>query len=355
MEDLACIYCGQKDNLSEEHYLPRGLGKFRGYEPLKGRICAECNNVFSPLDEQILRSGREAFLREILGIEGRRRKGEKRPSPFLRGSAGAPPLLMETMHPKHNIKIYLEVIRGTRTARPLRQLVLLDQGGQWHGIRIPDHMKESSQLRAELHSRGVERILVGHILLNEDTERTWIEHLFSDFKADGPIEWSTTGDDEETYDAKIVVTTTVTQNYFRGLAKIGFHYFLCHIKHFRGSEDAFEGIRNFIKNGGTTEDFLEERSDQVIEQLKLGCYRLNCWGHILVAEMDYQMLRAKVQLFVGPEFLAPVYIINLGRNPLRIDYSECKAHFFRYFEAGEVDGFCGEVEKIKPVPRYLLP
>src|SRR5438105_4128469 len=67
-----CIYCAREGEMSGEHYLPRCLGSFRGYELLNDRICEDCNNSFSPLDEPFCHSGPEAITKDMLGIEGRR-------------------------------------------------------------------------------------------------------------------------------------------------------------------------------------------------------------------------------------------------------------------------------------------
>jgi hypothetical protein len=48
-----CIYtqptglCPGSSKLNDEHYLPRGLGNFRDYSPLKDTICEDCNSRFS--------------------------------------------------------------------------------------------------------------------------------------------------------------------------------------------------------------------------------------------------------------------------------------------------------------------
>jgi hypothetical protein len=54
------------------------------------------------------------------------------------------------------------------------------------------------------------------------------------------------GQEEE---ARVQMGANPTEKYFRGLAKIAFHYFLKHMEGFHGSEDAFSDIRNFIIDG----------------------------------------------------------------------------------------------------------
>ena len=73
---------------------------------------------------------------------------------------------------------------------------------------------------------------------------------------------------------------------------------------------------------------------------------MNTWGHILTAEVDDLSLVAKVQLFVGPEFLAPVYTVRLGRDPSLIHYSEAYADFFAYHPEDQRAEFDGEVSEL---------
>ena len=61
-----CIYCGREGKMSRDDYLPRSLGKFKGYELLSGRICHACNNCFSEIYEQFCRRGTEAIIRDMV-------------------------------------------------------------------------------------------------------------------------------------------------------------------------------------------------------------------------------------------------------------------------------------------------
>jgi hypothetical protein len=66
-----CIYCPAEAD-SVEHHLPRALGNFKGYVPLLDRVCSACNGKLGLLDEQLCRSGIEAFFRTHLEIDGRK-------------------------------------------------------------------------------------------------------------------------------------------------------------------------------------------------------------------------------------------------------------------------------------------
>lgn len=67
-----CIYPGPHDDMSEEHYLPVSLGRFRGCEPLRDRACRGCNkSIGDRLEFQFARAGPTGLFRWILGIKGR--------------------------------------------------------------------------------------------------------------------------------------------------------------------------------------------------------------------------------------------------------------------------------------------
>ena len=143
-----CIYCGHEGRLSGEHYLPRCLGTFIGYELLNDRVCKDCNNSFSPLDEQFCRSGPEAIIRDMLGIEGR--KTHKRVSPFQRGSAGAERLKFTGKGHGEDVEdgeFDLDVDRKTRAVRRMRQIII-SAGERRVVLRVTDDIREPEQLIA---------------------------------------------------------------------------------------------------------------------------------------------------------------------------------------------------------------
>ena len=78
-EFINCIYCQKRQADSNEHYLPRALGKFKNFEMLKNRICSTCNQSFSSLEEQFCGPSPEGMFRQILGVTGRKRGRKKSP------------------------------------------------------------------------------------------------------------------------------------------------------------------------------------------------------------------------------------------------------------------------------------
>jgi len=131
-----CIYCGN-DADSEEHPLPRALGKFKGYVKLLGRVCSLCNRKCGKLDEQLSRSGIEGWHRIRLEIEGR--KAHEKVNPFYRGSAGGKPIEMVGLNPTTGRAVPLE-LKGGNEVEELRCVTLTGEDGTDYLIRIPDNM-----------------------------------------------------------------------------------------------------------------------------------------------------------------------------------------------------------------------
>lgn len=123
-----CIYCGAND-LTEEHPLPRGLGKFKGYVPLADRLCNRCNGICGQLDEQLCRCGSEAFFRKFLGISGR--PGHDDVNSFYRGSSRGGRLEMFGTSHETGEEKELELV-GPDSVRELRcvKLVTEDDNSQ---------------------------------------------------------------------------------------------------------------------------------------------------------------------------------------------------------------------------------
>ncbi len=339
-----CIYCGSRD-FSREHGLPRCLGNFKGYSPLGDRVCRACNNNFKLLDEQLCRSGGEAFFREYLGIGGRR--GQKKISPFYRGSAGGKVIQIETTSPDDGRPMALELSDGA--ARELRHVSLIAEDGSRHVIPIPDGMTKD-QFRSHFDSLGIGEVHEGHVYADEG-EVDWVSDLLAALGPDVTVQWEQDQPQPITYPGA-VITFTVTERYFRAIAKIGFHCFLSWVPRFRGDEGCFREIRDFIATEGTIERCDRFVSAQARSVIYLGWRPAN-WGHLVTAEVDYLRITSRVQLFLGPESLPALYTINLGRNPSPIHYRQAEVRFFEYFPKDKRGDFDGELKTGFAVPGLV--
>jgi hypothetical protein len=340
-----CIYCGSAD-LTLEHPLPRCLGNFKDYVPLKDRICKSCNSIFSQLDEQLCRSGMEAFFRKYLGIAGR---AEHKPvNPFYRGSSRGGRLEMSGIDHESGEATELE-LTGPTAVRELRRVKLVAEDDSTHIIPIPDGMTPG-EFRKKVDSLGIK--FFKHAFLSADPDEIpWVESLFEGFKMEGRSEWSQpTG--PKVY-GPLVIKFTVTERYFRAMAKIGFHYFLTKFPRYRGDEACFSEIRDFILNGCSIDEisrFVTNSQKQFVYQLREGA-RLNSWGHLIAVEANYTRFQAKVQLFVGPQNRSSVFTTHLGKNPSPIHYTEAHGSFFAYYppeERGEFDGEVSDLSSASP-------
>ena len=155
MKPKTCIYCQAKTGKGREHCLPLGLGSFKGHHILRNLICRECNEPISKAEEQFLRVGPEGLIRQVLGITGR--KHHKKISPFYRGSSGAPPIEIKHPIPKTQTDVLWEILPGTKSLNPIRQIGVSTEDGKV--IQIPIHKEVSSKtdLLGILEKHGLEK------------------------------------------------------------------------------------------------------------------------------------------------------------------------------------------------------
>jgi hypothetical protein len=340
-----CIYCGASD-VTVEHPLPRALGNFKGYVPLEDKLCSRCNVICGQLDEQLCRCGSEAFFRKFLGVTGR--SGHEDVNPFYRGSSRGGRLEMTGTNHDTGQEKELE-LTGPNSVRELRCAKLITEDGSIFTITITDGMtKEEFQKR--VIATGVK--LFKHVELSAAPEEIpWVESLFEGFTMKGKAEWVQPAG--PIIYGPHTIKFTVTDRYFRAIAKIGFHYFLTKFRRFRGDEPCFADIRNFIIKDCSLDEvprFVTYSREPFVYQLRAGD-RLSAWGHLISTESNYTDFRAKVQLFVGPETRPLVYTVQLGKNPSPIHYSEAYGDFFAYYPADERHEYDGEISELGAVVR----
>ncbi len=260
-----CIYCGAAD-VTVEHPLPRGLGKFKDYVPLTDRVCSRCNGVCGQLDEQLCRCGSEAFFRKFLGISGR--SGHDDVNSFYRGSSRGGRLEMVGINHETGEEKELELV-GPKNVRELRCVKLVAEDDSTHTIPIPDGMTPG-EFRKKVTALGFKTFKHANISAAPE-EIPWVESLFAGFTMNGKTEWvQPTG---PIVYGPLTIKFTVNDRYFRAIAKIGFHYFLTKFPRFRGDEPCFSEIRNFIMNGCPIDEiarFVKQSREQFAYQLRAG-------------------------------------------------------------------------------------
>ncbi|MFB3779153.1 MAG: hypothetical protein ACE141_16165 [Bryobacteraceae bacterium] len=137
----------------------------------------------------------------------------------------------------------------------------------------------------------------------------------------------------------------VSPNYFRALAKIGFHYALKHIPTITGNEGAFRALREFIRNGiGNHEQFLT--------MCDAASNPAGPLGHLLTAIANPNSpIIVNMQFFAGCKATLPQWRLHLGDNPTVLFLEQVSAHFFAYTEAedGRLTG--GEIVPLRVASR----
>lgn len=256
----------------------------------------------------------------------------------------------------------------TGSIRRLRQMIL-DFGSRQVVIRITDDMKEPEHLLSRLRAQGVEFVqpakgdvpITAVITGASPNEVEWMQHLLSGLKPNIMSAPELTIDNREDK-AKAVMTAKPTAKYFRGLAKIGFHYFLKCMPDFHGSEHVFAEIRDFI-TAGTASDvdrFVNGRQSQLFTDVAWG-ESATGYRHLLIARASYHELISKMQFFIPerhrtplyrPDIcVLPIYTIRLGRNPARIDHPRASSHSFTYSEKYKAEGYDGVLRSESIQPR----
>ena len=147
------------------------------------------------------------------------------------------------------------------------------------------------------------------------------------------------------------ITFKVTDHYFRSLAKIGFHYYLVHSRRgFRGEEDFFAPIREFIMNGGDKDSFFRQSGPTfVMPYGKLpsgGVMTPKQWCHVLAADETEKAATVYVQMFVGRGCVPQPYNIMLATIDSRIFVLKSTwGHVYLYDDPPGSDRYAGRVEE----------
>jgi hypothetical protein len=360
-----CIYtrptslcCGDSE-LNDEHYLPRGLGNFRNYRPLKDMICERCNGRFSKLDEVLLNSGPEALLRRGHGIKGR--SAHRAKDLFHERNQGLPPLEVNAWLPNDPSLTRVEVV-DRNVAQPRRELVFEDEDGKQRIVPVPHRVNSVEALNEHLDRYGV---------LGQTWPRVWVNCSADDTafvslveERYGKIETGGREPDWKGYPATVQATTLVNlpPEYHRAIAKIGFHFFLwCFGPPLTGFEPCFDEVKEFIFKGGDPRKFIT----CTIGGIDRTGTQITTWAHVLAAGWAGREMLATVQLFAGSNLgmsfvagsqedksfrgnmkdQALIWFVQLGQMGLSYPWRRAAA-FVGYEE--QRDGFDGEVQELKP-------
>jgi hypothetical protein len=321
-----------------EHPLPAAFGEFVNAPALKDRICTRCNNtILGVLDEQLVRSGPEGFLRRHYGVHGR--PGHDVVNPFYRGSAGGRRVDLKAFDEKVGTEVLLECKDGVY--RQVRQIIFVEKSGRSHHIPIREGMTGEQLLRVygELGVTGVFEVC----LLCDLADKEWVEGLVASAWPSVNFGW-TEMQGSVTYTG-VAGAFVLTNRYFRAVAKMGFHYFLTRFRGYTGHEHIFSAVREFILDEDSPVDranaFISRRQLPLLrEMLPLNTRPEGWYGHILSAETKNGECIAQVQMFLSQDWPAPIYTIRLGCAPSSLDDATC--HLYAYYQDGPRGRYAGE-------------
>ena len=293
-----CIYlqnnqekCERYAN-SEEHVLPAALGSFEDYPSLSGKLCSKCNNDLGKLDEILVRSNPVVNLRKTHDVQGR--STHRKTNSFYERSHGhSPPTVYGQA--EGDTPFRLEVLENN-LAQPLR---VLKVGGE--EIPIPEQAFKSPELLKEFvqaHTKGHPNAGVPEITYSEyDSEfREVLQKVYAD-----NLKHISTKPDPFLGDYAIVgiSSSEISQEVYRALAKIGFHFFLwAYSDSFSGFERYFDEIKQYIWSGSESSNPVNLLPSHPIVPLEpeLQLFQPS-YVHILEAGSDRGRLFVSVRLF----------------------------------------------------------
>jgi len=297
----SCIYtgpsglCAGTAPLSGEHYLPRGLGKFRGYEELIGKVCRDCNERFSKLDEILLSHGPEALLRLAHGIQGRK-KHRRRDLSHDR-SHGLPPIEVTALLPNESAPSRMEILSRNR-AQPRRELTFVSAETESVVVTVPHRVKTRAELQGHLRKAGVAGRKWAEMRVGGPAEdRDFFALIEQHF---GKIQQSGNPPDYSAYPAGVraVASIRLPPEYHRAIAKIGFHFFVQRFSPpLTGFEAGFDHIKRLIYEGGEQRLYVTT----AVASLDRTRNPRPPWTHVLCAGWIKDEMFATVQLFAGSD------------------------------------------------------
>ena len=344
---VKCIYCGISFDPTKgegDHILPVQLGEFKNDIRFR-RICTSCNNKIGRSEQQFLSCGPESFFRDLVKpkIPKKRQRGRSQ----VKASMGVPSPRSTIDHGDHR-ELVKRSKNNPKNVFPVDQIVVHDYKGDEYFIKLFTRMRPE-QLKDRIEKLGISKI--HKTWLHCDTER------WSEFKQLMKNAWPKSEmhslPEREAGVTQIsgCITFKATDHYFRSLAKIAFHYYLIHSRRrFRGDEDCFGPIRDFIMNGGNDKAFFKQSGPTFVmpfgEIPSGGVITPKQWCHIIAADDTDKVALVYLQLFVGPGCVPQSHYIKLADiNSIIIVSRSTWGHVYLYDESPRSDRYAGQVEQ----------
>lgn len=360
-----CIYCPAtgEQQLSKEHVMLRGFGRFRGAESLLDRVCAECNNGFHDIDDILVRN--YSLPLDLLGIAGR--SGETRDNYFRRRFHRRPRRTLVGRAPEGGTP-FLEPIRGTGMVRYQSQAHIEPEDGEpWRRPLVSDgdfdelrnYLTDTKSRRARL--RRVTFQVDGYDDAEAEDFQRRISAIWDELFPHALMEWDEPRNDKYLIDTAHVIELSVRD--CRAIAKISFHYLLQQFQDdITGLETEFASIREFLTTGQNYREFLGRQFHMERNSLHMDNDSV---AHILTAQSRPRSILVRLQLFSGVQGIPNVvfHVWAADRSHGTTLPSRVCGHRYRYFDplprqfgTSEYDGECVAIPaRMIPMPGMRLP
>jgi hypothetical protein len=298
----------------------------------------------------LAKCGPEALFIANLGIKGRHKNSV---SPFERKHAGHGPIKMKDKIPGFDDEFLFKPKGDGGNAEFLNQILIKDSTGQWYQVPVANISNlDLEGLQHLIKAENIKNPISEVATIGENNETT--DHIFSllkqIFKGDekteiiNPFQGVIKGSGRLTYDDR----------YFRGIAKIAFHYYLAfnEIGHI-GSEPIFKPIRDFICYGkGKTDDFISKHKGYFVKNPEIA----STFGHIFYSEVTSGSIVTLEQLFVGPGYNPPYYKIIISKNPFLIEIPrQAFGHNYVYLPHDQRKQYDGTFHELAIANRIKTP
>jgi len=346
-----CIYCMSDIANSKgvgDHVIPARFGRFQDAHLFQG-ICPTCNSTIGRCEEQLFRCAPESFSLRLTGPHlpaGKQSRGQS-----WRGSQGVPPPQFAMAHPDHFESATLSSADPT-VLQHYDQAVLVDDEGESHTVKLFGAMTPEGLRRRFAKTCLSWRRL--HLHVDENRYQHFLD-LLSAAYPDVSVEYSTVTEKGRRR-GFARVRFSIHEDYWRAIAKIGFHYYLCTTRRsVFGHEPQFAKLRTYILKGGDHTQFVVNGDDPYVTCSPLHPsvpypFRSQ-WAHDLYADETDTVAVAKVTLFSGPSQQPPTYQVKLGRLPsrMRFEGAHC-AHEYAYINVDERKQYDGIVRAQRSSP-----
>lgn len=352
---VQCIYCGNTFDPTRgegDHIIPSQFGEFRDDCRFR-RVCPDCNSKIGRTEQQMVQSGPEGFFRQI--IKPRSKRLNKRGIGRARGAMGAPP-------PQHMVDMgdHLALVEplseNPQDVSPVDHILVRDAADKEAHIRLFPGIR-AEQVRKTLENAGLGEMKEARLHCGDEH---WAEYtsLLKELWPESKVEEGDPTPAGVHPETPGTIKFVVNAHYFQAVAKIAFHYFLSHSRRgFRGDEPHFAAIRDFIINGGNSDQFFKHanRPRFVFPFGELsggGVVTPSQWCHVLAACEAGGQAVAYVQLFVGPGCIPSPHCIWLGRwdSPI-ITPNSMWAHVYLYDKPQQDGRYAGRIESMQ-VSRF---